>query len=382
MEEEKGGGGPPGQELTREQVEAQRKAKKLLKEARKNKSLAGGGGGAGEGGTPQAPAVQKEKAPKQSKPQGSEKQQQKPAWATTPGDKEQKPKQQQQKQQKDSGKPKASNQSDQKEPQKQSQLKQAGESSEMPGKETVVKDTLVTPVATAEPATKVISVDPSKDSTPDRTSLGKTPVEFQSTIQSLFKVKRAPDSIKDKKFQLHPLFHSLGVKLRNDVVRGTNQRTVALLNAIKDFVTSYETPSGIIFKHGVSAKLKLNIDMLRRKCPFAIGMNNAVEFLSVSLSKMDQEIGDVSQQKAEIIDTIDQYIEEKIEKAVEAIVYYGNEKDIIRTGDVVIIFSITEAVLSLLDKMAERCTYEIILVHTPETVKDIPLLLNKLSNIL
>lgn len=392
MEENKGAGGDPGTpELTREQVMAQRAEKKKIKEARKNKSSNSSDGGTP--GTPE-PKPQTPKANKGQKPKGEtpgkQQQQQK---SETPEGKQQK--QQQSRADKDNvtltEEEQLQREFEEFKPRKTSSPRDPFPDSTSISPENTAYSTVISTEtselsesSSGQSTTLKALTEDSKAGTPERSSLGsKSIIDFQSTIQSLFTVNIAPNLVKDITFQLHPLFHNLGVKLIHNVIRGTNLRCVKLLETIKEYVRSYETPSGMSFKHGLSNDLQMNMDALRRKCPFAIGMNNAVEHLTAFLYKLDQDVKDIHVQKDKIRDEIDVYVEEKIEKAVEAIVLYGGEK--VRSGDVIMIYSITEAVLSLLEKAAngdegeEGKSFELIIIQTPETMLDIPVLLKKLG---
>lgn len=369
-----GDGSKPGTELTREQVMAQRAEKKKLKEARKNKSAGApppaGGSGDNEGVTrkPKQPQVAKKQEPGGP---GKPKKLQSDTTATVSDPQKAVQKQHQQQ---------AARPQIQKGQQKSQQVPQPPSA---PDVEQLLKPKRPpeTTATSATPETSLATVPsipavPTHSSTPERSTATAPKYIFESTIQSLFKLKAV--RVKDKNYKLHPIFHKLGVKLIHNVIRGTNLRCAKLLHAVKDYVQEYETPVGSTFKHTLADDFQLNMDTLRRRCPFAIGMNNAVDFLSAYFIAMEQETNDVNTLKEEIMDTIDQYIEEKIEKGVEAIILYAVQK--IAPGDILMIYSITDALLDLLVRASDQdIAYELILVQTPETMLDIPNILEKLG---
>jgi len=197
-----------------------------------------------------------------------------------------------------------------------------------------------------------------------------------SVIHSLFQLKKGEDFAKAKAFQLHPLFYNIGLKVRNNAIRGANSKCVKLFEAIKDYVRSYEVPPGAAFKHGLSGDLEANINHLKTTCPFSISMNNAVQFVLFYLHNYHG--GNLVDLKNELLGMIDQYLEEKIAKAVEAIVLYGLEK--INPGNKIMVYSITEALTSLLVKAVEKgIPFELILIQLPNNMLELSELLEKLS---
>ncbi|ODM87378.1 Translation initiation factor eIF-2B subunit delta [Orchesella cincta] len=213
---------------------------------------------------------------------------------------------------------------------------------------------------------------------------GRAKPKKESVLQLSTTPNRLPEQISccsaEASPPLHPLFHSIAIKISNNVIRGANSRCVKLLGAIKDFVQSYELPPGTSWKHSLSADLKASMDLLKTQCPFAISMSNSLDFVLSSLHNMNEgEDRSVNDLKGDLLKMIDQYVEEKVEKAVEAIVIYGLEK--IAPGDKIMVYSITEAVIALLLKAAENgIHFELIVIQTPESMEEISELLNKLKN--
>ncbi|CAL8135692.1 unnamed protein product [Orchesella dallaii] len=225
--------------------------------------------------------------------------------------------------------------------------------------------------AEANPSSQSVSIGVSAD-------LLKSDSSSPSVIHSLFKPKKGKELAQSNVSKLYPPFYNVGLKVRNNVIRGANSQCVKLLDAIKDYVRCYDVPPGTTFKHGLFADLEGNMENLKTVCSFSISMSNAVQFLLFYLHNMPDDDGKVIDFKNEILDVIDQYIVEKIEKAVEAIVLYGLEK--INEGDKIMVYSITEALMSLLVKAAEDgISYELILIQTRETKVELADVLEKLK---
>ncbi|ODM97405.1 Translation initiation factor eIF-2B subunit delta [Orchesella cincta] len=369
--------GPPSEDISRDDVRAQREAKKLAKAARKNKSLGKPTDPESVGEEKPSSQIQGKEAPvKQTGP--------KPPTKETPV--------------KQTGPKTQAKETPAKQPGLKTQAKETPAKSQV--KETPTKQSVPKPQAKETPGQKETRSSPkpadtteSAKKTEDKPAAPEIkPIEItqplptvdlqksdsSSAIHALFRQKKGKEITKARAYKLHPLFYNIGVKVRNNVIRGANSRCVKLLEAIKDYVRCFDVPSGTTFKHGLFGDLEANMNCLRTTCPFSISMNNAVQFVLYYVHNMEDDDGIIVDYKNEILDMIDQYVEEKIEKAVEAIVLYGLEK--INKGDKIMVYSITESLTSLVVKAAEEgIAYELILIQTPETIAELPDLLEKLK---
>ncbi|XP_021956593.1 probable translation initiation factor eIF-2B subunit delta isoform X1 [Folsomia candida] len=159
-----------------------------------------------------------------------------------------------------------------------------------------------------------------------------------ATIEPAPKPRPTFESLVEK---VHPKFRELGLKYSNYILRGSNQRTIALLSTTKSYILGYRTPEGKGFKQDLSSQLQFYYEKLKLYRPYAVGMTTAVEGVNAAIRALEEGMSD-PQYKEELEEWVDRFIEEKITKAVEAIAEKGAEK--IREGDTILTFSLTDAI--------------------------------------
>lgn len=134
---------------------------------------------------------------------------------------------------------------------------------------------------------------------------------------------------------LHSSFIRLGVQYSSKTVLGSNARCLALLSALREFVIDFSPPTNQEFCRAVETYLQKNTLYLHKCRPFAVSMTNALKHFKVCLTQIDTNLSDADK-KERLLDIIDTYKQEQIEKAGEAISLKVNEK--ITNKDVILTY--------------------------------------------
>lgn len=147
----------------------------------------------------------------------------------------------------------------------------------------------------------------------------------------------------------HPEYHlsivRLGVQYANRVVLGSNARCLALLYSLKELIADYETPPQKEFSRGLEAYLQPNMDFLQKCRPHSVSMVNALRYIKWQLTQISIDKSD-AEARQHVLEAIDQYIDDQIGKAAEAI---GKVvKDKIDDNDVILVYACSSLVLSAL----------------------------------
>jgi len=223
----------------------------------------------------------------------------------------------------------------------------------------------------SEPATKPKAKETQKEDERRRTEQRKRNDESlffywdDCKTHGLFQwgLDRGEDVLGDPQFEdIEAVFQELGEKYSSFVVRGSNQRTLELLNTVKEYVLEYKTPEGKGFKQEICTMLQCYLSKLKVYRPFAIGMSSAIEGLYAAIRHLDDDESE-DESKKYLIRWCDSFVDEKIEKAVESMAQKGFEK--ILDGDTILLYSLTEPVYEVF-KLAKTSTkrFNIILALT------------------
>ncbi|XP_073991265.1 eukaryotic translation initiation factor 2B subunit delta isoform X2 [Rhodnius prolixus] len=144
---------------------------------------------------------------------------------------------------------------------------------------------------------------------------------------------------------VHPEIVKLGMKYSSRVVMGSNARCVALLNALKEVIMDYITPSEKEFSRGLESQLSYIMAYLNKCRPSSVSMTNAVRHIKSHLTQLPNDIADVEARR-KLCDVIDTYIREQIDVAGEAICNSVQEK--IANGDNILIYGCSSLLFRIL----------------------------------
>lgn len=146
---------------------------------------------------------------------------------------------------------------------------------------------------------------------------------------------------------IHPAIIRLGVQYASGVVKGCNARCLAFMNAIKAVIQEYETPPDKVFSRGIEEAIQPCLVYLHKCRPLAVSVTNAMKYIKWQTTQLPPGESD-SECKALLLESIDTYIRDQIEKAVEAISITVQEK--ISDGDVLLTFGCSSVIQNILDE--------------------------------
>lgn len=257
------------------------------------------------------------------------------------------------------------------------------------------KVTLPTKSAAAGAAAKVPSGSTSAEAAAKRspksgTSTSPQPPAAQSALHrvKLFnhlymnRSQRAPHEIDN--LMLHPAVLKLGAQYANRVVVGSNARCIAFLNTMKivsaqfvcisydvaaygqchlipiqcnfciqniQIIRDYETPAQKEFSRGLEAELQPTVAYLQHCRPLSVSISNALKHLKWQVTQLDAERSE-AEQRAQLLDSVDTYIRDQVEKAAQAISISVQQK--ISNGDVILTFGCSSLISHILDEAQKR----------------------------
>lgn len=98
------------------------------------------------------------------------------------------------------------------------------------------------------------------------------------------------ESVSPKDFinssSIHPAVVRLGAQYSSGIVKGSNARGLAFMNAIKSVVEDYETPSQKEFVRGLEDVIKASGSYLQQCRPLAVSINNAMKFIQWQIRQL------------------------------------------------------------------------------------------------
>lgn len=146
---------------------------------------------------------------------------------------------------------------------------------------------------------------------------------------------------------VHPAVVRLGTQYTNLIVKGANARVLAFMNAIKSVIEDYETPAQKVFSRGLDETIDIARNYLDKCRPIAVSVTNGIKFIKWQINQLPKNETE-SVQKTILLDSIDTYIRDQLDKATEAISIQVQEK--ISDGDVILTFGCSSVVQNILDE--------------------------------
>lgn len=200
-------------------------------------------------------------------------------------------------------------------------------------------------VKSPETKTEVQSPEPKKYPLKKKVET-KPKSEHVQLVQHLYLKPNIEYSSKIVNFKdVHPTFVKLGVQYSEKVILGSNARCLALLAAIKILIRDLQTPPKQEFCRYIEGVLQTCTHYLQECRPFAVSMTNALKFFKLQLTRTDVNLTD-NDKKVILIDFIDEYINNDIKKAWDAICMKVNKK--IVNEDVILIYGCSSLVRNIL----------------------------------
>lgn len=149
---------------------------------------------------------------------------------------------------------------------------------------------------------------------------------------------------------LHPAVIELGMKYASGSIRGGNLRCRSMLMCFLQVLEDYIPPSvdkqTDYRSHLDHQVLKPSFTFWTTKCrPHSVSMGNAFTFLKIAVASLDRELA-WEDAKLEITDTVERYLQERIDFANQIITEHALPK--MTNGDVILTFGNSHAVSVLL----------------------------------
>uniref|UniRef100_A0A182MD54 Translation initiation factor eIF2B subunit delta n=1 Tax=Anopheles culicifacies TaxID=139723 RepID=A0A182MD54_9DIPT len=160
---------------------------------------------------------------------------------------------------------------------------------------------------------------------------------------------------------LHPAVTKLGIQYAKGAVVGSKARCLALLKVLNQLIHDYETPAEKEFGRSFEEMLNVSANHLQRCRPFSVSMTNALRHVKMNARLLDGKVS-VSEQKECLLESIDSYIRDQIEKAEEAICFSVQDK--ICDGDVILTYGCSSLIKHILEEAIRRKkTFRVIIVN-------------------
>ncbi|XP_066533231.1 translation initiation factor eIF-2B subunit delta isoform X2 [Hoplias malabaricus] len=150
---------------------------------------------------------------------------------------------------------------------------------------------------------------------------------------------------------IHPSIVRLGLQYSQGIVAGSNARSVALLHAFKQVIQDYSTPPNEELARDLVNKLKPYISFLNQCRPLSASMGNAIKYIKKEISNIPSQCKE-EEAKKKLLSCIDNYVNEKLTLAAEAISKYAIDK--IRDGDVILVYGCSSLVNHILCEAFEK----------------------------
>jgi translation initiation factor eIF-2B subunit delta len=141
--------------------------------------------------------------------------------------------------------------------------------------------------------------------------------------------------------ELHPDIIRVGQQIASGTIIGSSARAVAMLTAIKSFITAYKTPVNQALSRDMDLKLKPVVRYLDECRQKSVSMTNAINYLKKCVVKIPPTMSE-PQAKQKLLQDIDLFINDRILIAGTAIVIEGQKR--ISNGDVILTYSMSSVV--------------------------------------
>nr|XP_040240693.2 translation initiation factor eIF-2B subunit delta isoform X2 [Anopheles coluzzii] len=160
---------------------------------------------------------------------------------------------------------------------------------------------------------------------------------------------------------LHPAVTKLGIQYAKGAVVGSKARCLALLKVLNQLIHDYETPPEKEFGRSFEEMLNVSANHLQRCRPFSVSMTNALRHVKMYTRQLDGKVS-VSEQKECLLESIESYMRDQIEKAEEAICCSVQDK--ICDGDVILTYGCSSLIKHILEEAIRRKkTFRVIIVN-------------------
>lgn len=176
------------------------------------------------------------------------------------------------------------------------------------------------------------------------------PLHRVKLFNHLYTDKETPEFLINSN-KIHPAITKLGLQYSKGTIIGSNSRCIAFLNAMKFVISDYETPPQKEFSRGLESCLQPCMTFLQQCRPISVSMTNALRFIKWQITQLPSDENDADL-KARLLESIDGYIRDHIEKAAQAISISVQEK--ISNEDVILTFGCSSLIKHILEEAHRR----------------------------
>lgn len=150
--------------------------------------------------------------------------------------------------------------------------------------------------------------------------------------------------------KIHPAVIRMGLKFSQGIYDSVNSRTVGMLNALKSFIADVAIDDNTVFNMELGKLITVQINHLVTSRRHTLAMGNVINWLKASISLLDTDLSH-EQSRAQLCESIDEFIEERIEMAGKVIVETSLGK--IQDGDVILTVSRYHVIEKVLMRLTE-----------------------------
>lgn len=150
--------------------------------------------------------------------------------------------------------------------------------------------------------------------------------------------------------KIHPEVIKMGLKFSQGTLDSVNSRTVGMLSALKSFIADVDIDATTVFSLELGKLITVQINHLVTSRRHTLAMGNVINWLKSNISLLPSTLSH-EQAKAKLCESIDYFIEERIDVAGAVIVDTALGK--IQDGDVILTVSRYHVVEKILMRLTE-----------------------------
>lgn len=160
---------------------------------------------------------------------------------------------------------------------------------------------------------------------------------------------------------IHPSVLKVAQHLASFSIVGADARAIAVLKALRDFISDYRTPIGAVLHRDLVTKLGPQIGFLVNARPLGASVGHAIRYLKYEISVTSVDLDDV-EAKDHIVSRIDHFVRDRITYATKVIAWNVATSKL-KQGAVILTFGKSSVVQQTLLEAWQRGTkFQVIIV--------------------
>ncbi|KAI3633353.1 hypothetical protein MIR68_008300 [Amoeboaphelidium protococcarum] len=146
---------------------------------------------------------------------------------------------------------------------------------------------------------------------------------------------------------IHPAMMKLGLQFKHYKIMGSNQRALALIQALREVIADYTTPPNDLLSRNLDAYLKHQINYVIACRPNSISTGAVIRYIKLEISSIAPDMPE-NDAKLYLDEQLIQYANDRIFVADQAIIDFAMRK--IKDGDVIVTYAFSTVVYKTLVK--------------------------------